>query len=101
MFSKGDIIKATKNFSEVRKLGAGGFGDVFKGWINGSYVAVKRLTEVSPRKSVELRMKNYEQLRYLQKLFDDRILNTKEYAEQKQSIIDSLRKLSLKVLGIL
>ena len=49
---------------------------------------------ISPRKSVELRMKNYEQLRYLQKLFDDGILNTKEYEEQKQSIIDSLRKLS-------
>ncbi len=49
---------------------------------------------ISPRKSVELRMKNYEQLRYLQQLFDDGILNNKEYAEQKQSIIDSLRKLS-------
>ena len=47
VFSKGDIIKATENFSEVRKLGAGGFGDVFKGWISGSYVAVKRLTEVA------------------------------------------------------
>lgn len=48
---------------------------------------------ISPKKSVELRMKNYEQLRYLQQLFEDGILNDKEYTEQKQSILDSLRKL--------
>ena len=49
---------------------------------------------LSPGKSIELRMKNFEQLRYLQQLFDDGILNDKEYAEQKANIISSLHKLS-------
>lgn len=48
---------------------------------------------VSPGKIVELRMKNYEQLRYLQALFEDGILSQTEYTEQKQTILDSLRKL--------
>ena len=47
----------------------------------------------SPRKTVELRMKNYEQLRYLQQLFDDKILNENEYKEQKEGILKSLRNL--------
>ena len=48
---------------------------------------------VSPSKAVELRMRNFEQLRYLQQLFDDGILNEHEYSEQKQNILTSLRKL--------
>jgi len=48
---------------------------------------------VSPAKSVELRMKNFEQLRYLQQLFDDGILSEGEFTEQKQSILSALRKL--------
>ena len=38
---------------------------------------------VSPGKAVELRMKNFEQLRYLQQLFEDGILSDTEYTEQK------------------
>ena len=52
-----------------------------------------RQTGLSPGKAVELRMKNYEQLRYLQQLFEDGILSDSEYAEQKQDILGSLRKL--------
>ena len=48
---------------------------------------------VSPGKVVELRMRNYEQLRYLQKLFDDGILSDKEFAEQKSNILGFLRKI--------
>ena len=48
---------------------------------------------VSPGKAVDLRMKNYEQLRYLQQLYDDGILDQKEYIEQKQDILKFLRKL--------
>ena len=51
-------------------------------------------SRISPSKSIELRMKNFEQLRYLQQLLDDGILNEREYAEQKQTVINSLRKLS-------
>ena len=48
---------------------------------------------VSPCKAVDLRMKNYQQLRYIQQLFDDGILSNAEYVEQKQCILTSLRKL--------
>ena len=48
---------------------------------------------VSPGKAIELRMKNYEQLRYLQQLLDDGILSQTEYSEQKQGILGSLKKL--------
>ena len=46
---------------------------------------------VSP---VELRMKNFEQLRFLQQLFDDGILSESEYTEQKRSILSFLRKVN-------
>lgn len=48
---------------------------------------------LSPRKSVDLRMKNLEQLHYIKQLYEDNILTDKEFIEQKQTIIDSLRKL--------
>lgn len=48
---------------------------------------------VSPGKAIELRMKNYEQLRYLQQLLEDGILSQAEYSEQKDDILGSLRKL--------
>ena len=48
---------------------------------------------VSPRKTVELRMKNYEQLRYLQQLFDDGILSEAEFLEQKRNILGFLKNL--------
>ena len=48
---------------------------------------------VSPGKAVDLRMKNYQQLRYIQQLFDDRILTESEYAEQKRDILASLKQL--------
>ena len=49
---------------------------------------------VSPGRAVELRMKNFEQLRYLQQLYDDGILTQIEYEEQKEKILSSLRKLN-------
>ena len=54
---------------------------------------ISPITGISPGKAVKLRMKNLEQLRYLQNLFEDGILNEKEYSEQKNSILSSLRKL--------
>ena len=47
---------------------------------------------VSPGRSIELRMKNFEQLRVLQQLFDDGILTTKEYEEK---ILCSLKKIKV------
>ena len=48
---------------------------------------------VSPGKVIELRMKNYEQLRYVQQLYDDGILSKDEYSEQKEEILVSLKRL--------
>jgi hypothetical protein len=38
--------------------------------------------------------KNFQQLRYLQQLYEDNILNEKEYTEQKESILAALRNLN-------
>ncbi|XP_061996881.1 G-type lectin S-receptor-like serine/threonine-protein kinase B120 [Rosa rugosa] len=38
------VRKATDNFSDSNKLGQGGFGAVYKGWLDGKEVAVKRLS---------------------------------------------------------
>ncbi|SMN02688.1 hypothetical protein SPONN_1479 [uncultured Candidatus Thioglobus sp.] len=42
---------------------------------------------------VDLRMKNFEQLRYLKQLYDDNILTEEEFYEQKENILTSLKKL--------
>ncbi len=52
------------------------------------------LMGVSPGKAANLRMRNLEQLRYLQGLYEDNILSDQELAEQKRIILDALRKLS-------
>ena len=49
---------------------------------------------ISPSKTVNLRMKSYEQLRYLKKLHEDGIIEEEEYCEQKDNIMITLRKLS-------
>ena len=46
-FDEPEILSATNNFSPDTKLGEGGFGVVHKGLLNGSFVAVKRLSLVS------------------------------------------------------
>ena len=38
-------------------------------------------------------MKNYEQLRYVQQLFNDGVLDDKEYTEQKGKILQFIKKL--------
>jgi len=48
---------------------------------------------ISPGKTMELRMRNFEQLRYLQSLFEDGVLTNEEFTEQKENILLSLRKL--------
>ena len=49
--------------------------------------------QISPQNAVDLRMKNYEQLRYLQQLFNDGILDEQEFVEQKANILEFLQKL--------
>ncbi|KAJ0247117.1 Serine-threonine/tyrosine-protein kinase [Hirschfeldia incana] len=50
------IEAATSNFSERNKLGEGGFGEVYKGMLmNGTEVAVKRLSKTSGQGEVEFK----------------------------------------------
>ena len=54
----------------------------------------QNISTFSPTKTVTLRMKNYEQLRYLKQLYEDGILEEKEYDEQKGNIMMTLSKLN-------
>ncbi|ANM67932.1 cysteine-rich receptor-like protein kinase 17 [Arabidopsis thaliana] len=50
------IEAATGNFSEHNKLGAGGFGEVYKGMLlNGTEIAVKRLSKTSGQGEIEFK----------------------------------------------
>ena len=53
-----------------------------------------RSVGISPSKAADLRMKNLEQLRYLQGLYEDDILTDNELVEQKRAILNAIRKLS-------
>ncbi|XP_028801450.1 L-type lectin-domain containing receptor kinase IX.1-like [Neltuma alba] len=48
-FSYNELVRATNNFAEEHKLGEGGFGGVYKGFIRdlNSYVAVKKVSHES------------------------------------------------------
>lgn len=45
-FTEDTMRMATKDFSSELKLGEGGFGEVYKGYLNGTFVAIKRLSIV-------------------------------------------------------
>ncbi|KAL2477418.1 L-type lectin-domain containing receptor kinase IX.1 [Forsythia ovata] len=48
-FSYGELVHATDNFADQKKLGEGGFGGVYQGFLrdSNSYVAVKRVSKDS------------------------------------------------------
>ncbi|KAM4088584.1 hypothetical protein ACJW30_07G082200 [Castanea mollissima] len=48
-FSYKELVSATNNFAEENKLGQGGFGEVYKGYLGdlNSYVAIKRVSRGS------------------------------------------------------
>ena len=46
-FTEDELKIATDNFSVTRRLGDGGFGTVYRGYMNGTNLAIKKLTEVT------------------------------------------------------
>ena len=55
--------------------------------------SVQKNAGISPLRATDIRSKSYAQLRMVQQLYDDGILTESEFAEQKQKILDSLRKI--------
>ena len=49
---------------------------------------------ISPGKSTDLRLKNLQQLRVLQQLYEENVITDKELSEQKSLILDALHKLA-------
>ena len=47
---------------------------------------------ISPGKTADIRMKNLQQLRFLQQLMEDRIIS-EEFLEQKNNILETLHNL--------
>ncbi|XP_071729909.1 L-type lectin-domain containing receptor kinase IX.1-like [Rutidosis leptorrhynchoides] len=67
-FSYHELVKATSGFVETNKLGQGGFGGVYKGFLKdlGTYVAVKRVSKTSEQgiKEYASEVKIISQLRH-------------------------------------
>ena len=94
IFRKHSQAFSRESFSDAISGAAVTFASALKGREKGQEQPTSVVRSgTSPGRSVELRMKNYEQLRYLQQLYDDGILTGEEYQEQKQLIITSICKL--------
>lgn len=65
-FSFDELKAATRNFAEERKLGRGGFGEVYRGFLNNEEVAVKKVSAGSKqgRKEYMAEVKIIRQLRH-------------------------------------
>ena len=48
---------------------------------------------ISPGKAADIQMKNLQQLHFLQQLIEDRIISVREFVEQKNIILETLRNL--------
>ncbi|KAJ6989711.1 L-type lectin-domain containing receptor kinase IX.1-like [Populus alba x Populus x berolinensis] len=67
-FSYDDLVSATNNFSDLRKLGEGGFGAVYRGYLNDMdmEIAVKKISRSSRqgKKEYITEVKTISQLRH-------------------------------------
>ncbi|KAJ7968335.1 Lectin receptor kinase, partial [Quillaja saponaria] len=67
-FSYNELVHATKNFAETEKLGQGGFGEVYRGFLRdlNCYVAIKRVSKESRQgiKEYATEVKIISQLRH-------------------------------------
>ncbi|XP_021689603.2 L-type lectin-domain containing receptor kinase IX.1-like [Hevea brasiliensis] len=65
-FSYQELVQATNNFAEEGKLGQGGFGGVYRGYLSNLSVAVKRVSKGSKqgRKEYMAEVKIFSKLRH-------------------------------------
>ena len=92
----GSIQKQQKeSLSDAFASAATAIAKVFSpGQLQTSGASSSHSVNFSPSKKVEIRMKNLEQLRVLQSLMEDGILNREEFCEQKRIVLQSLSSLS-------
>ena len=84
-----DAAKAIAQVFTVPQKGEQKGQSPAKGNLNSSCNSVN----ISPSRLADVRMKHYEQLRYIHKLYDDGILNDEEFGEQNLKILQVLRSL--------
>ena len=56
------IDKATRGFSSDYLIGEGGYGSVYRGYLCGSVVAIKKISPVSSHNSVAISVNFYDQV---------------------------------------
>ena len=105
MYQLLSMVKCQNTLSESQCMDAAkAVAQVFTGWTSQhsspthtthSTVATSTATSltISPAHLADVRMKHYEQLQYLHKLFDDGILDEGEFLEQKRKILVELKSL--------
>ena len=84
-----------ESLSEALTSAATAFAQAFGGSpaIQKSVPPTPTPVGMSPLKAADLRMKHLEQLRFLQQLMEDGIISKDEFAEQKEIVLKTLRKI--------
>nr|XP_043617731.1 L-type lectin-domain containing receptor kinase IX.2-like [Erigeron canadensis] len=84
-FSYKEILKATAGFGETNKLGEGGFGGVYKGFLKdlNTYVAVKRVSKIS-----EQGIKEYTtEVKIISRLRHKNLVEVKGWCHEKSELL--------------
>lgn len=82
-FSLSEIKLATQDFNEEYIIGRGGFGNVYKGFINEGVVAIKRLCSASRQGEVEFWM----EIETLSKLRHIHLVSLIGYCNESEEMI--------------
>ena len=82
-----------ESLSEALTSAANAFAQAFGGSPACRKESVPPTSTMSPLKAADLRMKHLEQLRFLQQLMEDGIITRDEFAEQKETVLKTLRNI--------
>ncbi|KAL6196296.1 hypothetical protein ACLB2K_031911 [Fragaria x ananassa] len=95
-FSYTELARATNNFVEGEKLGEGGFGGVYRGFIKdlNSYVAVKRVSKGSKQG-----LKEYaSEVRIISRLRHRNLVQLIGWCHEKESKIQDCSRVGLRII---